>query len=59
MEERRADLGAAFGRPSSTDSAGAQHWAMDRLLDVYEHYRRTVAYEIHDGIVQAMVDLTP
>lgn len=36
------------------DDRGSEERAVDRLLDTYEQYRKLVAYEIHDGVVQLL-----
>jgi signal transduction histidine kinase len=47
---------SVFDGPSVEDSdgRGGQQTAVGQLLDAYEQYRKLVAYEIHDGVVQCL-----
>jgi len=48
FDDRSAALGAA------SRGGEREQQVLNRLVDAYEQYRKLVAYEIHDGVVQCM-----
>ena len=38
----------------ASDDRGEERQVVNQLLDAYEQYRKLVAYEIHDGVVQCL-----
>ncbi len=42
------------GEPAASDGRRTEQQVLNRLFDAYEQYRKLVAYDIHDGVVQCL-----